>query len=111
MGSRDDDRIVREMLAPDIEETLEALGFWLRRHSGLPIYRRRARAEARQMIRYWQARSLADAPRAPLATIANARSVLDVTRLLAIYQARRFANRAAMAGLFLAGLITIAVTR
>ena len=68
MSRADDERILREMQAPDIEEALEALGFWLERHGKLPFYRRTARAEARRMIGYWQGRVLSDAPRAPTTT-------------------------------------------
>jgi hypothetical protein len=111
MSRQDDDRIVREMLAPNVEESLEALEFWLRRHAGLPIYRRAARAEARRMIDYWQARSLSDAPRAPLAAIANARSVVGVARLCAAYRIRRFGHRAAVTGLLFTALIALAAGR
>jgi hypothetical protein len=99
MSARDDDRIVREMRAPAVEDSVEALGFWLRRYRRLPLYRRSARAEARRMIRYWQGRLLTDAPRDPLATLGSARSVLQVGRLAVGYHSRRTAQRASVVGL------------
>jgi hypothetical protein len=107
----DDDRILREMLAPNIEECLEALEFWLRRYPTLPVYRRSARAEARKMINYWQARSLADAPRAPASLIANAGSAISVGRQLVAYRWANLIRRGAVAGLLIVALITIAATR
>jgi hypothetical protein len=93
MSRRDDDQLIREMLAPEVEQAVEALGFWLRRHDRLPAYRPAARAEARGKIRYWQARVLADAPRAPLATIACAGPAVRVARLAVGYHARRLLHR------------------
>jgi hypothetical protein len=43
MSGRDDDRIIREMLAPAVDDSVEALGFWLRRHRRLPLYQRSTR--------------------------------------------------------------------
>jgi hypothetical protein len=99
MSGRDDDRIVREMRAPAVEDSVEALGFWLRRYSRLPLYRLWARTEARRMIRYWQGRLLTDAPRDPLATLGAARSMLQVGRLAVAYHTRRTAQRASAVGL------------
>ena len=99
MSGRDDDRIIREMLAPAVEDSVEALGFWLQRHRRLPLYRRSARAEARRMIRYWQGRLLTDARRDPLATVSVARSALHVGRLAVAYHSRRTAQRISAVGL------------
>lgn len=77
------------MLAPDLEEALEALGYWLRRRRQLPFYRRAARRETEHMIRYWQARAIADAPRSPIALLVCVR----VARLAAGYHARRVFGR------------------
>lgn len=101
MSSRDDDRIIREMLAPAVAESVEALEFWLRRYRHLPFYRRSARSEARRMIRYWQGRVLADAPRDPLTTLSAARSLLLVGRLAVEYHSRRTAQRISVAALAL----------
>ena len=110
-SGRDDDRIIREMLAPAVPESVEALGFWLRRHRRLPLYRRSARAAARSMIRYWQGRLLADARRDPMAALRAAGSVLDVGRLALAYHTRRTARRVsvvALAILAVAGVATSA---
>jgi hypothetical protein len=93
MARSDDDRILREMLAPDLEEALEALGYWLARRTQLPFYRRAARRETERMIRYWQARAIADAPRAPIALLVCGRDVVRVARLAASYHAGRALGR------------------
>ena len=111
MGRREDDQIIAEMLAPDVEEAFEALGFWLRRHARLPFYRRTARAEARRMITYWQRRSLADAPRAPLATLANAGPGLRAARMLIAYRVGGVFRRGATALLVIAALLAAATAR
>ena len=110
-SGREDDRIIREMLAPAVRDSVEALGFWLRRHGRLPLYRRSARAEARRMIRYWQSRLLSDARRDPLTALLAARSILAVGRLTAAYHLRRTAQRisvVALAILAVAGVATSA---
>ncbi len=106
MAQREDDRIIREMLAPDLEETLEALGYWLGRRTQLPFYRRAARRETERMIRFWQARAIADAPRAPVALLLCGRDVVRVARLAASYHARRLLGRITM--LTLAAVAAIA---
>ena len=106
MSGRDDDRIIREMLAPAVEDSVEALGFWLRRHRRLPLYRRAARAEARRMIRYWQGRLLTDARRDPLV----ARSVLHVGRLAVAYHSRRTAQRISAVGLAILAVTGFAIS-
>ncbi len=96
MARSEDDRILREMLAPDLEEALEALGYWLRRRTQLPFHRRAARRETERMIRYWQARAIADAPRAPIALLLCGRDVVRVARLVAGYHTRRVLGRVTM---------------
>ena len=64
----EDDRLISELLAPEVEQSLDALSYWLRRHDRLPFYRRSDRAEARRMIAYWQGRAVSDASRAPIDT-------------------------------------------
>src|SRR5262245_41010926 len=108
MTLREDDRLIRELLAPDVEQAIEALAFWLRRHDRLPVYRLGARAEARSKIRYWQAQVLADAPRAPLATMACAGPALRVARHAAGYHARRAMGRTAVAGAAVLALVVLA---
>src|SRR3954466_12884423 len=81
----DDDRLIRELLAPDVEQAIEALAFWLRRHDTLPVYRPAARAEARRRIRYWEERVAADVPRSPLAALSCAGPALRVARHAAGY--------------------------
>jgi hypothetical protein len=110
MSGRDDDRIIREMLAPAVEDSVEALGFWLQRYSGLPLYRRSARAEARRMIRYWQTRLLTDAPRDPLTTLGAARSVLQVGRLAVAYHTRRTAQRGSAVGIAILAAAAVAAS-
>ena len=109
MGRADDDRILREMQAPDIEEALEALGYWLERHGRLPFYRRTARAEARRMIAYWQARVLADAPRAPLQAVGHARELASVGGRLVAYRASHLARRGALTVMGVVALVVVAV--
>ena len=104
----DDDHLIREMLAPDVEQSLEALGFWLRRYDGLAAYRLRARAEARRKIRYWEGRVVADLPRAPLATLSCARPAIRVAGDAAAFHLRRAAQRTAVVGLGLAAVILVA---
>ena len=43
---------------PALEQARTSLDFWQRRRSALPIYRRRARREANEMIGRWQERVL-----------------------------------------------------
>lgn len=99
MSPGDDDRILREMLSPNLHESLDALGYWLGRRTRLPFYRRAARREAERMITFWQARAIADAPRSPFALLVSRREVVRVTRLAASYHAQRFLSRLATLGL------------
>jgi tRNA isopentenyl-2-thiomethyl-A-37 hydroxylase MiaE len=107
MDAREDDRIIREMLAPRVDESLEALAYWLRRHERLPFYRRRARSEARRMIDFWRARSLADASRDPLAALVNARTLARVGTRLVSYQATRIVRRAGLAAVLVVALVAV----
>jgi hypothetical protein len=107
---REDDRIIREMLAPAVTDAVEALGFWLRRHARLPLHRRAARAEARRMIRYWQGRLVTDARRDPVATVLAARSVLDVGRLAVGYHSRRALQRLGVAALAIVAVTVVATS-
>jgi hypothetical protein len=93
MGEREDDRVIREMLAPNLDDALDALGFWLRRHSRLPFYRRAARREAERSIAFWRDRAIADASRSPGALLCSGRAVVRVMRLTVTYHARRFLAR------------------
>jgi hypothetical protein len=43
---------------PALEEARSSLDFWQRRRSALPVYRRRARREASEMIGRWEERVL-----------------------------------------------------
>ncbi len=93
MGHSDDDRVIREMLAPNLEDALYALGFWLRRHTKLPFYRRAARREAERSIAFWRERAIADASRSPAALFWSAPTAVRVMRLTVTYHARRFLAR------------------
>jgi hypothetical protein len=93
MGRSDDDRVIREMLAPNLDDALYALGFWLHRHTQLPFYRRAARREAERSIAFWRDRAIADASRSPGALFGSGRTVVRVTRLTLTYHARRFLAR------------------
>jgi hypothetical protein len=104
---REDDRIIREMLAPQVDEAFEALAYWLRRHERLPFYRPRARSEARRMIEFWRARSLADASRDPLAALVNARTLVRVGARLVSYQATRVVRRASLAAALVVALAAV----
>jgi hypothetical protein len=111
MDAREDDRVIREMLAPRVDESLEALAYWLRRHERLPFYRRRARAEARRMIDFWRARSLADVTRDPLAALVNAGTLVRVAGRLVAYRATSLARRAVTAGVAVVALVAVLAVR
>jgi hypothetical protein len=93
MGRSDDDRVIREMLAPNLDDALQALGFWLARHAQLPFYRRAARREAERSIAFWRERAIADASRSPAALFGSGRTVVRVMRLSLTYHARRLLAR------------------
>jgi hypothetical protein len=93
MGRSDDDRVIREMLAPNLDDALHALGFWLQRHTQLPFYRRAARREAERSIAFWRERAIADASRSPGALFSSGRTVVRVMRLTLAYHARNFLAR------------------
>jgi hypothetical protein len=109
MGHSDDDRVIREMLAPNLDDALYALGFWLRRHTQLPFYRVAARREAERSIAFWRERAIADASRSPAALFGSAPTVVRVMRLTFTYHARRFLAR--MTALVLTAIaVGVAVT-
>jgi hypothetical protein len=93
MGHGDDDRVIGEMLAPNLDDALYALAFWLRRHSQLPFYRRAARREAERSIAFWRDRAIADASRSPAALFWSGRTAVRVMRLTVTYHSRRFLAR------------------
>jgi hypothetical protein len=96
MGHSDDDRVIREMLAPNLDDALYALGFWLRRRARLPFYRRAARREAERSIAFWRDRAIADASRSPGALFWSGRTVVRVMCLTVRYHARRVLARMAV---------------
>lgn len=63
-----DEVLLEKMLAPPpLEQARASLEFWAQRRNGLPVYRRRDRREADEMIRRWRTR-LAAAERARFGT-------------------------------------------
>ena len=111
MSRREDDRLIREMLAPDVEESLDALSYWLQRHDRLPFYRRTARAEARGMIAYWQGRAVSDATRSPIDTLLNARAAVAVSGQLLAHKAHVAVRRSAITVGALGALIIVLIAR
>ena len=108
MGSRtDDDAVIREMLATDLEQSLDALRYWIGRRGRLPFYRRGARREADMMIAAWQARTLAAIPRRPVEALLYGRPLLHVAGLALGYHARRFATRAGTVALGVVAVFTV----
>jgi len=85
--------VIREMLAPSLDDALYALGFWVRRHQRLPFYRRAARREAERSIAFWQSRAISDASRSPAALVLSGRTVVHVMRLTGAYHTRRVLGR------------------
>jgi len=111
MRRREDERLIREMLAPDVEESLDALSYWLARHDRLPFYRRAARAEARQMIAYWQGRAVSDATRSPFDTLLNARTAVAVSGQLVAHKAHLAMRRSAVTMGAVAALVIVLIAR
>jgi hypothetical protein len=108
MGTRtDDDAVIREMLTPDLEQSLEALRYWIGRRGRLPFYRRNARREADMMIAAWQARTIAAIPRRPVEALLCGRPLLHVAGLALGYHARRFAARASTVALGVVAVFTV----
>ena len=108
MGSRtDDDAVIREMLATDLEQSLDALRYWLGRRRRLPFYQRRARREADAMIAAWQARTLAAIPRRPVEALVYGRPLLHVAGLTLGYHARRLATRAGTVAVGVVAVFTV----
>jgi hypothetical protein len=63
-----DELLVQSMLAPPpLEQARSSLEFWRERRKALPLYRRRERREADEMIQRWRAR-VAAAERARFGT-------------------------------------------
>ncbi len=93
MRSSEDDRVLREMLTPNLDEALEALGYWIERRTRLPFHRRAARREAERMIAFWQARAVRGARVSPIALILSHRAVAGAARLAVAYHARRILGR------------------
>jgi hypothetical protein len=58
VGERDPDLVlVEQMLAPPpLEDARSSLEYWQRRRKALPVYRRSARREAKEMTLRWQER-------------------------------------------------------
>jgi hypothetical protein len=57
MATTYDDAALRETLAPpSVAEAEEAVAYWRARLAPLPLYRRAARREAREMARRWEER-------------------------------------------------------
>jgi hypothetical protein len=96
MRRSEDDRVIREMLAPNLDDALYALGFWVRRHRRLPFYHRAARREAERSITFWQSRAISDASRSPVALVISGRTAMHVMRLTAAYHTRRILARLTM---------------
>jgi hypothetical protein len=111
MGRSDDDRLIRELLAPDVEESLDALSYWLRRHDQLPFYRRVARAEARRMIAYWQGRAVSDATRSPIDALLNGRTAVAVSGQLLAHKAHLGMRRGAVTVGAVGALIIVLIAR
>jgi hypothetical protein len=93
MHPSEDDRVLREMLTPNLDEALEALGYWIERRTRLPFHRRAARREAERMIAFWQARAVCGARRSPVALLLRRRAVAGMARLAVAYHARRILAR------------------
>jgi hypothetical protein len=107
MSRSPDDRILREMLTPDLDEVLEALGYWIHRRSRLPFHRRAARREAEHMIEFWQAHAVSGLRRSPVALILAPRSVAGVARLAVAYNARRILRRMTTAAVLVFALVAV----
>jgi hypothetical protein len=97
MGARDDDRLIREMLATSLDDAVYALSFWLGRRSRLPFHRRAARRESERMIRFWQAQVVSGARRSPVGLLVSGGPIVRVTRLAIGYHVRRLLARLTIA--------------
>lgn len=95
------------MLTPNLDEALEALGYWIERRARMPFHRRAARREAERMIRFWQARTITGARRAPVALILSRGTAADVARLAVAYHARRILARMTTVAVGLAALLAV----
>jgi hypothetical protein len=109
MGSSEDDRVLREMLTPNLDEALEALGYWIQRWTRLPFHRRAARREAKRMIELWQARAISGVRRAPVALILSRRTVTGVARLAVAYHVRRILARVTTVAVAFSALVAVVI--
>ena len=107
MRLSEDDRVVREMLTPNLDEALEALGYWMQRRMRLPFHRRAARREAERMIAFWQAHALSGARRSPVTLILSRGAVAGVARLAVAYHARRILARVTTVAVAFCALATV----
>lgn len=107
MGSSEDDRVLREMLTPNLDEALEALGYWIQRRTRLPFHRRAARREAERMIELWQARAISGVRHSPVALILSRRTATGVARLAVAYHARRILARVTTVAVALSALVAV----
>lgn len=107
MGRRDatDEQLVGRLLAPpDLDDGVESLDYWRRRHQQLPWYRFRARREATRMMVRWEQRvgaAIVSQRREPLEARVSAGVLLARTGL------SRWTRRAAIA--VLAAVTTVIV--
>ena len=107
MGRRDatDEQLVGRLLAPpDLDDGVESLDYWRRRHQQLPWYRLRARREATRMMVRWEQRvgaAIVSQRREPLEARVSAGVLVARTRL------SRWTRRAGIA--VLAAVTTVIV--
>ena len=107
MGRRDatDEQLVGRLLAPpDLDDGVESLDYWRRRHQQLPWYRLRARREATRMMVRWEQRvgaAVVSQRREPLEARVSAGVLVARTRL------SRWTRRAGIA--VLAAVTTVIV--
>ena len=107
MGRRDatDEQLVGRLLAPpDLDDGVESLDYWRRRHQQLAWYRLRARREATRMMVRWEQRvgaAIVSQRREPLEARVSAGVLVARTRL------SRWTRRAGIA--VLAAVTTVIV--
>ena len=89
----EDDRILREMLTPNLDEALEALGYWIRAPDAAAVPPPGGPPRGRADDRFWQARAITGARRSPVALILSRGAAADVARLAVAYHARRILAR------------------
>jgi hypothetical protein len=120
VNRRADEVLLEQMLAPPpLEQAHTSLEFWSQRRSRLPIYRRRDRREADEMIRRWRVR-LAAAERARFGTglFGQIRRLLTLeqrswpfwrTRTLVALAWRIVPRRAALVALAALGVVLVSL--